>query len=307
MHSKFLGGSLALVFSLLMTALPNDSLAQREADTSIKIKSGSASSARPSKHKRGKSGKRRRGAEGQRAANRGQRSETSGPRPITTPATYEPATTIPAANAISTEPAAPGPSANATATFYIDAPGDTSPGRDEQAVEHANLWNTIRPNTFTNAHYFCLRDWDLCRIETLEEPTKELKDYYVGLIEALDRARLTENNLEYSIDSLSEPKSRDSVDSLTDLCILVGDAYRCLVNLPEKLDLLWGLQRDLQNVRIMIAGLEEEIKKLVEVLDELPEKELVQCLKSFRGCEFEAWRAETDENGNPKPPQKVAG
>jgi hypothetical protein len=57
----------------------------------------------------------------------------------------------------------------------------------------------------------------------------------------------------------------------------------------------------------MIAGLEEEIKKLVEVLDELPEKELVQCLKSFRGCEFEAWRAETDENGNPKPPQKVAG
>ena len=315
MLSKALSGTLALLFTLAIATLPNDSLAQsdskRSSSNALKVKNSRASTVKPSKQKRDKSEKRSGRTKGKSVTNKGKGTVVSTGSSQTVLVTNEPAARISAATTPSTVPNLPDTSSNSAIMSSIDFQiTDGEQTRvDDQTADFANFWDIIRPNSYKASHLWCLSGWNVCRINTLEQPTEELQDYYISLTEelktAIETEQARERDLAGILAGISYTNPRDRTDPLTDLCILVGDAASCLLDLPRGLDDLWKCERELREIRMKITALKEELKKLVEVLDELPEKGLGECLLAFRWCEYEAWKAEEEESK--QPPKDVPG
>jgi hypothetical protein len=101
MPSKALNGTLALLFTLAIATLPNDSFAQsdskRSSSTALKVKNSRASSVKPSKQKRDKSEKRSGITKGQSGGNKGKGPVVSTGSSQTVLVTNGHATPIPAA------------------------------------------------------------------------------------------------------------------------------------------------------------------------------------------------------------------
>ena len=125
MLSKALSGTLALLFTLAIATIPNDTMAQsdskRSSSTAFKVKNSRASSEK----KRDKSEKRSGRSKGQSGKNKGKRPEVPTVSSKTVLVTNGPATPNPAIVIPSVAPFAPSPLASATATFEFIGNAET--------------------------------------------------------------------------------------------------------------------------------------------------------------------------------------
>ena len=169
MLSKALSGTLALLFTLAIATLPNDSLAQsdskRSSSNALKVKNSRASSVKPSKQKRDKPEKRSGRSKGKSAKNKGKGTVVSTGSYQTVLVTNGPADPIPAVVIPSVAPVASSPLASATATSEFI--GDVETYTLDQAEEDTDFISTDAPPMATGPRP--LTEAEQCTLQVVNE------------------------------------------------------------------------------------------------------------------------------------------
>ena len=312
MLSKALSGTLALLFTLAIATIPNDSFAQsdskRSSSTALKVKNSRASSVKPSKQKRDKPEKRSGRSKGKSAKNKGKGtvgSTVSSQQVLVTGATVSATTATAEANTSSLVSTAPSTSPRDTmSSFYKElrnlaenesnAGGGGSSGSDSKAegkssATLSSIQEKISENTYVPK---CEIKYNYClakKIREEEEKNRKMKRL-VYLIESIQSAtERIENStdslpfliahiesLEKKIAALEKQKalSKDEQENLSRLYEQKEGAFRSLIFNHLEIDELNEEVALNQSERMKLV---QELENAVETEDCKQERDLCEC------------------------------
>ena len=312
MLSKALSGTLALLFTLAIATIPNDSFAQsdskRSSSNALKVKNSRASTVKPSKQKRDKSEKRSGRSKGKSAKNKGKGtvgSTVSSQQVLVTGATVSATTATAEANTSSLVSTAPSTSPrDTTSSFYQElrnlaenesnAAGGGSSGSDSKAEGESSatlspIQEKISENTTVTK---CEIKYNYCLAKKiLEEDEKNRKQLrLVELIESIQSATrridfLTEGlprvlagieGIVKEIDALEkqEALSEDEQDKLRRLYQEKEFSFRILISAQMEIDERNAERARNQRERMKLV---QELENAVETEDCKQERDLCEC------------------------------